>query len=555
MKMHSFAKKNLFRLLALFPLLTIALAVGGCKAKESESFSIADYFPLSSDWETDTWTLFTDELTKQINSTFAIPVIDTSRGKAFYWSNDENGIRLHAIWSPESQMVYFSAALQIADPVCRIGDRWQTIFTRSDDPQTIQYVFTSELLESNAITTASGTYADCLRFRLHLYPLGGSPEDYGYETVWLGMETGFVRAEADDHNLSELFVEKGKARQLIRFSAIPATMTDAEMEVRAAYKQWIRFWNDKDLFSIAYMTHDEYYESCRDKDGAVSYWQNLLDERLDYSFFATIEDIKIDGNTAYVVSEFLEVYTDQNGENANRRWGRSSVRMVKNNNGWQIYGNQFDVYPSWISVYPRVTPSGAAFALPVEIVDCATGKWAETPDQIAGLQVSGPPNSGLEDLELVDNWDPDQYWSGFWTTLDISTAKNGFYTFHVTDINGNYLLYTDYLSAVFTLAAPELTSPDDGVSGVPPEVAFEWQAVTRANGYVLEVFEVDPYTGELGEKVVHQSTSQTAYSVLLDSGKIYDWRIRARYYDPNDGDLFDSESRSAFRRLSTGSIK
>jgi len=546
MKQKANAKKKYVFLCMLLSLLIPILAVFGCN--ESDKIAMARFFPLSSGWETDIWTLFTDELAQQINSISTKPMIDTSRGKGFYWTNDADGLRLHAVWSLASQIVYYSQPVQIAGQINSIGDVRETTYTLSNDSLNTQYIFTSELLGSETITTTAGTFTNCLKFRFHLYPAGSLPEDYGYETVWLGKNYGFVKAEADDNNLSELFVEKGKTRQLISFSTSTASIASPEeTAVRGAYKQWILYWNEKNISSIGDMTHADYYESCRDKDDALDYWSDFLSDTSDYNYFATIEEVILDGNNAYVVAEFLESYTDQNGENATRRWGRSAVRMANNGwNGWQIYGNQFDVYPSWISVYPRRTPSSTTFALPVEIVDCATGEWAETADQIATLQLTGPPDSGVEDMELVDTWDPDEYWSGFWETLDMSSAKNGFYSFHVTDIDGNYFLYTDYLATAFAIAAPELTSPDDGVAGVSTEVTFEWQAVTDANSYKLEVYEIDS-----GTKVVSKTTDQTSYTATLDSGISYEWRVRARYYDPNDGSLYDSESRSSFRTLST----
>ena len=547
MKQKAHVKKKYVCLCALLSLLIPILAVFGCN--EGNSYSTALFFPLSSGWETDIWTLFTDELAQQINSTSTKPMIDTSRGKGFYWSNDGYGLRLHAVWSLETQIVYYSQPVQIAGRISSIGDVRQTTYTLSNDSQNTQYIFTSELLGLETITTTAGTFTDCMKFRFHLYPAGSLPEDYGYETVWLGKNYGLVKAEADDNSLSELFVEKGKTRQLVSFSTSTASISSPEETgVRDAYKQWIQYWNEKDISSIGDMTHVDYYESCRDKDSALDYWNDFLSDTSDYKYFATIEEVILDGINAYVVVEFLEFYTDQNGENGTRRWGRSAVRMVKDYKGWQIYGNQFDVYPSWVSVYPRRTPSSTTFALPVEIVDCATGEWAETADQIAALQLTGPPDSGVVDMELVDTWDPDEYWSGFWETLDMSSAKNGFYSFHVTDINGNYLLYTDYLATAVAIDAPELTSPDDGVTGMPTEVTFEWQAVTDGNSYKLEVYEIDS-----GTKVVSKTTDQTSYTATLDSGISYEWRVRARYYDPNDGGLYDSESRSSFRTLSTSS--
>jgi hypothetical protein len=181
MKSKTSQKKN-YVLCMLLSLMVLMLVIFGCNESGS-GYATARFFPLSSGWETDIWTLFTDELEQTINSTSTNPMIDTSRGKGFYWSNDSYGIRLHAFWSLETEIVYYSQPVQIAGKVSSIGDVNQTTYTLSNDSQNTQYVFTSELLGIDVITTTAGTFSDCLKFRFHLYPAGGVPGDYGYETV------------------------------------------------------------------------------------------------------------------------------------------------------------------------------------------------------------------------------------------------------------------------------------------------------------------------------------------------------------------------------------
>ena len=206
---------------------------------------------------------------------------------------------------------------------------------------------------------------------------------------------------------------------------------------------------------------------------------------------------------------------------------------------------------SFASVYPRVTPSNTTFAAPVEITDCATGDWPDTDDQIASLTLTGPPESNIADFAIP--WDPITGWKGFWWEFDIASAKSGFHTFEVIDVNGNSVIYTDYLQPSVPLDMPVLVSPADSATGVPSNVTFDWEPVAGANSYKLRVYEDGG-----GPRVVNITTDQTTYTAALNPGMAYEWRVRAKYIDPNDGDAdddlaeYDSESRSSFQSFTTG---
>jgi hypothetical protein len=94
---------------------------------------------------------------------------------------------------------------------------------------------------------------------------------------------------------------------------------------------------------------------------------------------------------------------------------------------------------------------------------------------------------------------------------------------------------------------PVPVSPDDEATDVPTDVTFEWDPVTGANGYMLRVYVVG------GPRVINITTDQTTYDATLDPGTDYEWRVRARYYDPNDGTEYDNESRSDWQTFSTAS--
>ena len=113
--------------------LTMALlSLIGCSDDSSSSgsgYRTSNYFPLESGWETDHWTLFTDEHKSEINGVSTTALVDTGTAEAYFWSNDQNGLRLHGVWTQDAKMAYYSEPIKIANNTARIGDSIQTTFT------------------------------------------------------------------------------------------------------------------------------------------------------------------------------------------------------------------------------------------------------------------------------------------------------------------------------------------------------------------------------------------------------------------------------------------
>ena len=195
------------------------LSVMGCKDDgNSNSYTMSDYFPLSSGWETDKWTLFVDENEFMIDGISTVAMVDTREAEANFWTNDENGLRLHGAWNSETQRVTFSQPVLLADAVSIVGDRNLTIYTREGE----QLVFSAELIGLENITTTAGTFNNCLKFRIHVYPVGSLPDDYGYETFWLARNVGFVKAQNDAASYMHLFAKQGETRELISYYLSPS---------------------------------------------------------------------------------------------------------------------------------------------------------------------------------------------------------------------------------------------------------------------------------------------------------------------------------------------
>ena len=94
---------------------------------------------------------------------------------------------------------------------------------------------------------------------------------------------------------------------------------------------------------------------------------------------------------------------------------------------------------------------------------------------------------------------------------------------------------------------PLPVSPADSATDVSTNVTFEWEPVAGANSYKLRVWEDDG----LRDRVININTDQTTYTATLDPAMAYEWRVRAQYFDPNDGAEYDSESRSSYQSFTT----
>ena len=118
------------------------LTVMGCGngGGDSRVFEMNDYFPLSSGWETDKWTLFVDENEFMINGVSTIAMVDTREAEATFWTNDENGLRLHGAWNSVTQWVTFSQPVLLANAISEVGNRNETSYTQDGE----QLVFSAE---------------------------------------------------------------------------------------------------------------------------------------------------------------------------------------------------------------------------------------------------------------------------------------------------------------------------------------------------------------------------------------------------------------------------
>ena len=333
-----------------YPLLLLSLvllALSGCSDGSSSTsprfFNMSQFFPLSSGWETDTWTLFIDEDAYDINGVSTKAMVDTGKGRAYFYSNDEAGLRLHALWESVTNLAYFSPPVDLAFALSRVGDETQGSHTLFSATAQEDLVVSSELIAIKDITTPAGTFSNCLKFRIHVYPAGNPPGNYGYETVWLAKDVGFVKAESDPNTYLGLFTKNGENRSLVSYYLTPPAFPAEELAVRNAYNQWTRYWNAEDIVGITDLTHDSYNEICKDKVTALNDWDNFFTNSDDYKLFTSIESVNIVGDDAYVLRECLELYIDQTTGQPTRRWKRSSVRLNRVFGEWKIYGDQLDV--------------------------------------------------------------------------------------------------------------------------------------------------------------------------------------------------------------------
>ena len=95
---------------------------GGAGGGTPTSFTTATLFPLRSGWQTDQWTLFVDINDHDINGVATRAMADTQEPKVLYWTNDEQGLRLHAVLTDEGDLWVFPAPILLANRICKLGD-------------------------------------------------------------------------------------------------------------------------------------------------------------------------------------------------------------------------------------------------------------------------------------------------------------------------------------------------------------------------------------------------------------------------------------------------
>ncbi len=515
---------------------------GGGDGGTPPSITMTEYFPLSSAWETDNWTLFIDVTDHDVNGVLTKAMVDTRDTPAvYYWTNDSNGLRFHELRRYDLMQpfaVEFSAPIKMANAECTVGSVQEGTRTACELGNCFDFNYSSKFVGFEDVTTPGGNFSNCAKFKTKMYPVGESPDDYGYETFWLGKNVGFVKAQSDANADFGLFADAGETRQLLSYHLTPSGMTQDEIDVRNAIKQSVSYFRQKDLTNFMAMYDDNYLDAnCRTKplqqDSISDFWSNSTENW----FFLSVEDVLFNGpDEAYAVREYTNSYRWTPDASYQSRWKRFRVLLKKQADGsWKYYGNQNQIYPNWINAFVRRTPSGTGLALAAEFKYCGAD-YIQDPDDIVSLTVTGPPGSDINAYDMKPHWYLTPDYSEFWVEMDISKAVKGYYTFEWTDKFGSSLLVTDYLSTTSELPIPVLTSPINNAALNSATVDFQWQPVAGADRYRVEVYDAGD------ARIINERTNLTSYEDSLPTGASYKWRVRAEYHEQYGGNR-DSESR------------
>lgn len=513
------------------------------------TFTTSRLFPLTSGWETDRWTLFVDVSDHDVNGTTVKAMVDTREPKVLYWTNDDNGLRLHGEMDDDGDTVVFSAPIVFAGSTCKVGDKKEGTVTINLE----EFNYSVEIAAVEDVTVPAGTFQDCPKITLLVYPSGDSPSNYGYETLWFAEDVGFVKAQADANSDSDLFVDAGETRQLLSYHITdPAGLSADEQAVRDAYIQWNDYFNARNLNSVMSMISDDLLnEFCLDKDDLENIYSDYFNDISDNYFFMTIEDISLNGDMAYVLREGLDSYT--NDATGDKEWDWSRVlRSFRRENGeWKYYGAQLGFNPSWYDVYVRNTfYDGQKYPIGAEFTDCEDGELIDDTDPISTFTISGPPGSGLDNLDLIPYWDDEDSsgWRGFWNNQSLTVGVSGFYTYRVENLEGDYFVFTDYLEAAPHLDLAVQVSPVDGAVVDDGQVILNWNEVNQADTYRVDMQYSDD-GGTTWQGMPNIYTDDTQATITANADTRYQWRVRARTYD-NYGEL-GNESRSDWLDFAT----
>jgi ketosteroid isomerase-like protein len=520
---------------------------GGNGGGDTGPFETAAYFPLGSGWETDDWTLGVDAADYDINGTATKAMADTRDPGVLFWTNDENGLLLHGFLDEDGLMVVFEPPFLFAKSICRVGDKYAGTYAIDDE----EISYTIELVGVENVSVPAGTFNNCLKFVLHLWPSSELPSAYGYETFWLAKNVGFVKGMADENSGSELFTDTGETRQLLSYHITPAEMTDDERAVREASELANGYFRTGDMESLADLISDDFFDrNCRDKAAVLDSYTNFMDNVSDYLEVISIEDVTIDGDDAYILREYFATYTMDGTRYWD--WNRHSSHWKKEIDGeWRTYGAQLGFRPDWLDVRIRNDNGNLVNPFEADFLNCENNNLIDSPDIISSFTVTGPPGSGISDLDLMPYWlayqiPTERY---FWCQDQLQNAVPGFYTFRVENLSGDYYVTTDYLEVTPAMDLPVLVSPADGDQSVPPNnVTLDWEPVAAAEYYRVDLMFLnnDTWSYVAGFPV---TLNISQYTVNLDPNTDYRWRVRARQDDLYNN--IDNEARSGYQFFST----
>ncbi|MEA3360007.1 MAG: dockerin type I repeat-containing protein [Thermodesulfobacteriota bacterium] len=512
-------------------------------------FYMPDYFPLDSSWETDDWTLFIAQRDKDIDGATAKAMIDTRQPSVTYWTNDENGWRMHGLRDMEVgennvPIVEFSTPIIFADAVCKIGEKKEGTFNNGK----ADVNYSIELLAVEDITVPAGSFNNCLKFKLHFYPSAGNPGNYGSETLYLAKGVGFVKGQTDEINgytdFYYIFTRKGKTRRLLSYHVTkPSDLTVDQHAIKDMYKDSEKYFANENIDNYASALSDNYYDECRNKVTRRAKTEDIFNNNSNIMLFRSPGEIVVNGDKASTIGEWLISGINDSSGKRWWNWGRDRDDFIKESSEWKGYGDQLQIAPSWKSVYIRKDQAGESLAIAMDIKDCQ-GEYIASTDDIKSLTITGPPGTSI-DPDLKKNWIQETGWQGFWRGDGIANATNGFYTFTLEDVIGNMWVFTDYLDLDLAqpLDNPNLVSPINNESIAAGDVTLDWDPVDRATIYRVELSTMPSIY-----------TSDTETVVNLPEGS-HSWRVRARRHDLYGwwtGD-YDYESSSDWENFSVSS--
>jgi ketosteroid isomerase-like protein len=535
--------------------ISISFLFGGCggggggdgEGGDMGPFEMAALFPFGSGWETDDWTLGVDAADYDFNGTATKAMADTRNPGVLFWTNDENGLMLHGFVDEDGLKVEFDPPILFANSSCNVGDIIEGTFTVYGE----EISYSIELADVETVTVPAGTFNNCLKFVLHSWPSSELPSQFGYETFWLAKDVGFVKAMAEEETVSELFTDSGETRQLLSYHITPTEMTDDERAVRAASELANAYFRTGDMQSLADLISEGFFDGrCRDKAAVLDSWTNFMDSVSDYLEVISIEDVTIDGADAYILREYFATYTMDGTRYWD--WNRHSSHWKKESDGeWRSIGSQLGFKPSFLDVWIRNDDGDFYNAIVGEFRKCEDNDLIDSPDIISSLTVTGPPGSGISDLDLTPYWLADQYPTEryFWNSDQLLNAVPGFYTFRVENLSGDYYVTTDYLEVTPAMDLPVLVSPANGDQSVPPNnVILDGEPVAAAEYYRIDLMSLNNGTWSYvaGFPV---TLNDSQYTIDLDPNTDYRWRVRARQNDLYNN--MDNEARSGYHNFAT----
>jgi hypothetical protein len=514
------------------------------------SFTTADLFPLSSGWQTDKWTLFVDFIDHDINGTITKAMADTQVPKVLYWTNDLDGLRLHAVMDEEGVLSAFQTPILFADSVCNVGD----IKTGSYFIGAEEYSYTIEFISVEDVTVPAGYFPNSAKFRYFVHPVSELPSQYGYETFWLADGVGFVKSQADDNSGSELFTKRGETRQLLSYHLTPSNLSAEEQNLRETNKNFVEYFIDGDLGMVETMIDAQYFdEQCRDKNTVIADWTDFHQTYTIQALLTTQEDITINVDDGYVIKEELFGFVPINGGDLMWQWRRVSTRWKKDSQSgeWKRYGVHLGFNPDWLGVRIYNNNGNIYNDISGLFNKCEDNNLIDTPDIISSFTVTGPPDSGINGLDLTPYWlgytyPTERY---FWNNDQLQNAISGFYTFRVENQSGDYFVTTDYLEVSPPMDLPLLVSPADGDENVSPNnVILIWEPVAAAEYYSIDLmFDNNGNWQTVAGFPLLINDTQYITNLIANTG--YRWRIRARQDDLYSN--VDIESRSGYNYFST----